>query len=98
MNDKNKNRTAISPSHMEQNLGYALLGASKIKRVDSPCRVYFHSIRKRLADLDNLSGKAVLDGLVYAGILFDDTPKEVQEFRHTQEKGPDEKTIVVIEF
>lgn len=58
--------------------------------------VSFHSVRKRLADCDNLSGKAVLDGVVEAGVLRDDSPKYVKEVRHSQEQGAVEKTIITI--
>jgi len=72
------------------------LEAQRLGRLDTPCRVHFHSIRRKLADLDNLSGKAVLDGIVNSGILRDDSPKEIKAVSHTQEKGQDEKTIVTI--
>lgn len=65
------------------------------------CRVYVHNIRHKLADSDNISGKALLDGIVEEGILRDDTPKEVEFVRHTQEKIPkteEEITIVRLDF
>jgi len=68
------------------------------KRFASPVRVSFHSIRQRLPDMDNLSGKAVLDGIVKAGILQDDSAKWIPERPiHTAEIGKEEKTIVTIE-
>lgn len=55
-------------------------------RLDSPCRINLHSRRHRLVDIDNLSAKAVIDGLVLAGILEDDSASYVKEVSQTQEK------------
>jgi Holliday junction resolvase RusA-like endonuclease len=49
------------------------------------------------ADIDGLSGKAALDGLVAAGILADDSPQQVAEVIHRQVKGEPERTEIVIE-
>jgi hypothetical protein len=54
-------------------------------------------IRKRLADIDGLSAKAVVDGLVLCGVLRGDSAKQVAEVSHFQTKGEPEKTVVVIE-
>ena len=56
--------------------------------------VHIHSIRKRLADPDGVSAKAVIDGLVHAGILIDDSAKEIGKVSYTQEKGKEEKTLI----
>lgn len=56
-----------------------------------------HSVRKRLADPDGISAKAAIDAIVAAGVLQDDSAKFVKEVRFTQEKGSEEKTIIVIE-
>jgi hypothetical protein len=58
--------------------------------------VHFHSVRKRLADSDGISGKAALDGLVHAAILQDDSPKFVTSTTHSQEQGTIEETIITI--
>lgn len=55
--------------------------------------------RKRLADLDNLSIKAALDGMVEAAILADDSPIQIASITHFQvktNKHEEEKTIVTI--
>jgi len=57
--------------------------------------IEFHSVRKRLADIDNLSGKAVLDAVVRAGILPDDSPKYVKSITHTQEKGDKNESTTI---
>lgn len=63
--------------------------------ITSPVNINIHSIRKRLTDCDGVSGKAVIDGLILAGLLKDDGPKFVQSVTFSQEKtsGP-EKTII----
>jgi Holliday junction resolvase RusA-like endonuclease len=50
-----------------------------------------------LADIDGLSIKAAIDGIVEAGILADDSPKQVKEIRNSQSKGKIEKTTITIE-
>ena len=59
--------------------------------------IHCHSVRKRLVDRDAISIKAALDGIVTAGVLRDDTAKEIKEITYSQEKGNDEKTIITIE-
>jgi hypothetical protein len=70
-------------------------GAAFDSRVD----IEIVSYRSRLADADGISGKAAIDGLVAAGILRDDSAKEVREVRYRQVKvknASDEKTEIVI--
>ena len=95
MNDND--RAADTAANMEQVVCDAPLGTKEVPRFDTPVCVSFHSVRKRLADIDGISGKAALDGLVLGGVLQDDSPKFVQEIKHTQEKGRQEKTIITIE-
>jgi hypothetical protein len=59
-------------------------------------RIHCHSIRKRLVDSDAISIKAVIDGIVEAGVLKNDTAKEIQPPTFSQEKGTEEKTIITI--
>ena len=70
-------------------------GAAFGSRVD----IEIVSYRLRLADADGISGKAAIDGIVAAGILRDDSAKEVREVRFRQIKvqnETDEKTEIVI--
>jgi hypothetical protein len=53
---------------------------------DSLVSIRIHSYRVRLADVDGISGKALLDGLVLAKIIADDTTKEVKEALFSQTK------------
>jgi Holliday junction resolvase RusA-like endonuclease len=60
------------------------------------CGIRVHSKRKRLADPDGLSIKAVLDGLTKAGVFADDNAKRIKEVRFTQEQSSVEETIIEI--
>jgi len=93
----NGNRDTASDANVESNAGNAVDHQEAATAFTSQVRVTFHHTRNRLADIDGLSGKAVLDGIVEAGILATDSPKQVTEVRHRQEKGGVEKTTVVIE-
>jgi len=57
------------------------------------------SYRSRFADADGISAKAAIDGVVAAGILRDDSAKEISEVRYRQvrvQNEADEKTEIVI--
>lgn len=64
--------------------------------MDTRCSIHVHSIRKRLADPDGVSAKACIDGLVLAGILADDSAKEVSKVTYSQEKNPEETTVITL--
>ena len=100
MNGKDNDSFTLSPSDLES----AFSGRSLDEKEDSGCdprfSIHIHSIRKRLADPDGISAKAVIDGIVKAGILEDDSAKHVKEVVYSQEKvakGGEEKTVVTIE-
>ena len=91
-----RDKLSVPASHVEPDACNEPMGTKKIKRLDTPCCINFRSIRKRLADTDGLSGKAAIDGLVLAGVLQDDTTKQVKKVTYDQEKGKEEKTIIEI--
>lgn len=72
-------------------------GADRTPAFDAPVRITFHHRRSRLADMDGLSVKAAIDGLVEADVLADDSPEQVAEIVHRQTKGKPEETTIVIE-
>jgi len=75
------------------------VAACKGAAFDSRVDIEIVSYRSRLADADGISAKAAIDGLVAAGILRDDSAKEVSEVRYRQVKvknTSDEKTEIVI--
>jgi len=81
---------------MESRSSDAPLGAEKITRFNSPVYIHIHSVRARLVDSDGISAKAVIDGIVKAGLLSDDSPRYVKEVSYSQEKGSPEKTLIHI--
>ena len=100
MKRENHNRSPVSDAYLESHPGDEPVGAQETPRLDSPRRVrlHFHSKRKRLADPDGLSAKAVIDGLVRAGILRNDSANEIESVTFSQEKTKgDEITEVTIE-
>lgn len=75
------------------------MGAKEIKRYDTPVCLHIHSLRHRLCDSDGISGKASIDGLVKAGVLSDDSAKEVKSVTYSQElipRGQEEQTKITI--
>lgn len=86
-----------SPSNVEPASRRRSMEEKENKGYDSPCRITISSVRKRLADIDGISGKAAIDGLVHSGLLRGDSPEFVREVCHKQEKGNNEQTVITIE-
>ena len=75
------------------------MATKKDKRLNSRCGLHIHSRRHRLADADGISAKALIDGLVLANVLEDDSTKFVKWVTYSQEKiskKEDEETIITI--
>lgn len=84
---------------LERTVGDEQVRTSKGPAFDSPVSVRVHSYRCRLCDVDGVSGKALLDGLVHANVIADDSTKEVVEvlFKQTKVKNKsDEKVVVTV--
>lgn len=79
------------------------VSAAKHQRSDEseafsvPVDIFVHSVRKREADPDGICAKAVIDGIVKAGVLIDDKSQYVNQVSYSQEKGDDEKTYIILE-
>jgi len=86
MENKNENQAAFPFADLESAVSHAPLGTQKGQGLDTPCRIHIHSRRYRLADPDGISAKAAIDGIVLAGVLPDDTAKQVEEITFSQEK------------
>ena len=95
---ENEDNFAIPIANMEQNTCYELLGAEEAQGLDTQCCIHIHSKRKRLADPDGISAKAVIDGLCKAGILADDSAKYIKSVTFSQEKADKEETIIEISW
>lgn len=68
--------------------------------MDQKVNIHIESFRYRLADPDGISGKAAIDGLVDAGILPDDSAKEIQAVIFSQvrvSRKDEEYTVITIE-
>ena len=76
------------------------MGEEKITRPIAPVDIVVHSIRRRLVDTDGISAKAVIDGLVKAGIFEDDNAQIIKSIKYTQESAKDAgqspKTLIFI--
>ena len=89
----------VRSAKLEPGSGHEPLEASKVKAFDTPVSIAVHNGRNRLIDLDNISIKAVLDGIVIAGLLRDDSPQWVSAIEVTQEKctgAKKEETIITL--
>tara|TARA_R100001594_G_scaffold127395_2_gene165062 strand:+ start:252 stop:563 length:312 start_codon:yes stop_codon:yes gene_type:complete len=82
-----------SDANLEQDSGYAAVSANETPSFDTPVDLHIHHVRKRSADLDGLSIKAALDGIIASGILPDDSPEWIKSIKVTSSKGSSEKTI-----
>lgn len=92
-----RHRTTISDADLESDTGHEPLAEGQDAYFTSRVDIHLHSVRKRLADPDGISGKAVIDQCVRSGLLHDDGQAQVRQVTFSQEKGTPEKTIVTIE-
>ncbi|MEE8423865.1 MAG: hypothetical protein V3S49_04935 [Thermodesulfobacteriota bacterium] len=96
---ENNNQATLPFANLEPNFGNASLGKEKIKRLATLVSIRVISYRKLKHDPDGISAKAVIDGLVHAGILGDDSWEQVKsvtfESRKTK-RCEEEKTIIEI--
>lgn len=98
MNDRqNNNRITLPSSDVESDFSDESLGEKKITGLDTRFNIKVISYRKRHHDPDNISVKAVLDGVVRAGILQDDSTKFIKKITFESEISREEKTIIVFE-
>ena len=91
--------TADSASNVEQAASDEPIQAGRHPAFDTRVDLRVVSYRTRLADADGISAKAAIDGLVHAGVIRDDSPKEVREVSYAQIKvknKEEEKTVIQI--
>lgn len=89
-----KDRAAVSPADVEPAHVHAGKAADKADRVHSRVRISVHSRRRRLADPDGISAKAVIDGLRQGGLIVDDSARYVEGVSYSQEKAKVEETVI----
>ena len=95
MNETNYH-TPLSVADLEQNTSNEAEGSHAAKEINTPVSINVHSVRKRVGDVDGISAKAAIDGLITGGLLRDDSPRFVNRVSYTQEPGKEEKTIITI--
>lgn len=86
-------------ANMEPDIGYETKRSDEIEAFTETVCLDFVHYRHRLADPDGLSVKAVIDGIVEAGLLRNDTCKEIEAISHRQIKIPraeEERTLLTI--
>ena len=93
----NKNHIPVSVADLESSVGDESMAEKKAPRFDRPVSIHIHSKRKRLTDADGACSKYLIDAIIDAGILRDDSPKEVKEVIHSQEKtkGPEVTEVTI---
>lgn len=70
----------------------------KGKRIGTPCRleIEFHVNDNRRHDIDNLSAKFILDGLVEGGLIPDDDYKHINQITCRIIKSDKKETRIII--
>jgi hypothetical protein len=91
-----KDCVANTSANLEQNHTHAANAALQNGLFNCPVRIAIHSVRQKLADSDGISAKAAIDGIVEAGVLKNDTPKEVENVSYSQDQGEKEYTVITI--
>jgi hypothetical protein len=89
-------RTSTAAAHMEQTACHEPLGEKEAPGYASPCHIVVSCLRKKLADVDGVSVKAALDGLVHSGLLADDKAEIVQSVFVRQAKAQEESTVIEV--
>lgn len=86
---------ALPSSNLELPAGDEPLGAKENQGPHKRCRIHVHSRTNRLTDPDGRSVKALIDGLVEAGILSGDDAECVSEVSQSQEKVKGEEQTIL---
>lgn len=90
------NRAAVRAPDLERAAPAPGEGQDKANEVHPRVRIEVHSRRRRLADPDGVSAKAVIDGLREGGLLVDDSLEYVESVSFSQEKSRTEETMIEI--
>jgi Holliday junction resolvase RusA-like endonuclease len=78
---KKRNNHSRTFANLEQAFVDRLLATQKNKRFNAPVRIDIFSTRKGKTDIDNISGKAALDGFIKIGLLKDDSAEYIKEYQ-----------------
>lgn len=92
------NRRANTLPNVERTASDEPLQTSHPTPFDSQVRIRIDTFRTKLGDADGISAKAILDGLVYCGVLRGDSLKEISEpveiYQHKVKNRSEEKTEI----
>lgn len=100
MIEKNRDKASLPYANMEPDPCNESKRSNAMQKINKPVVISVHSRRYRFADPDGISAKWAIDAIVKAGVLVDDSAKEVKEVRFSQEKISkefEEDTIITIE-
>jgi len=92
-------RVSSAAAHVEPNPGDAPHGQKEATRYNGPTCIRISEYRHRKTDFDGSSIKYLIDALVSAKVLFDDSPAFVSKIEKEQIKVPkeeSERTVVEI--
>lgn len=89
-------RSSVRATNLEPAACHAPLATQEAARLTGPLRLVVRSKLKRLRDADGTSAKYIVDSLVSARILADDSPETVTEVTHLQEKAQTEETVIEV--
>jgi len=94
---QHEDHPAVQTADVERTFGDEPLEEKKGQGLNKKVNIHVHHRTKRLADPDGRSFKAVIDGLVEAGVLQDDSCLYVNKATQSQEKVKgEEETIITI--
>lgn len=93
---EDNNKSTVSTANVEPHTSDAPVAAKDVKGFDSLVTIHVVSYRKFKHDPDGVSAKAVLDGIVRAGILADDSTEQVKSITFESVKSKEEKTEIII--
>jgi len=96
--DEGDDRTALPVTDMEPAVSHAPLAKETLPRFNTQVDIRVISYRKAKHDPDGVSVKAVLDGIVGAGILGDDSQQQVKQITFESRKADKEGERTIIEI
>ncbi len=97
--NEDRNNNTLPSADVEQTISDELEGEKEGKGPDTRVNVTVTSYRRAKHDPDGVSCKAVLDGIVRAGLLSDDSTEEIKEVSFKSIKCKtlsEEQTIIEI--
>jgi Holliday junction resolvase RusA-like endonuclease len=95
--NESDNRITLPTPHLESDSKHEPLSERANGYFNSLVNIRVISYRRLNHDPDGVSVKAVMDGIVRAGILADDSAKQVKKVTFESIISKEEKTIIEIE-